>query len=82
MSSYSLEVAFGGPVVYTAAAVLVSGLLFLLLRPDSERAVAFHVPAPPQCRSGWKGEVLEELSVKVGSIYLHMLDERGGWSRR
>ena len=31
----------------------------------SERPVEYNAPVPEQCRSGWKGEQLKELSLKV-----------------
>ncbi|KAF1991571.1 aldehyde dehydrogenase [Aulographum hederae CBS 113979] len=42
--------------------------LFLLIKsslPDPEAAVNYTVPVPEQCRPEWKGEILEEPSIKL-----------------
>lgn len=38
---------------------------YLLLRSDPEAPVPYHVEPPEQIRPGWKGEVLEEPSLKA-----------------
>ncbi|KAF2203877.1 ALDH-like protein, partial [Delitschia confertaspora ATCC 74209] len=45
-----------------AATVL---LFYFLLRTDPEAAVHYHVETPEQAQPGWKGEILEEPSIKV-----------------
>jgi hypothetical protein len=45
--------------------LLTLGLLYVLLRNDVEAAVLYNVIPPEQSRLGWKGEILEEPSLKV-----------------
>lgn len=40
-------------------------LVYLLLRPDTEKPVPYSIPAPPEVREGWKGEPLKEPNLKV-----------------
>jgi delta 1-pyrroline-5-carboxylate dehydrogenase len=47
--------------------VLTLYLFYVLLRNDPEAAVSYNVTPPEQSRPGWKGEVLEELCLKVRS---------------
>lgn len=35
------------------------------LAPDFEKPALYRVPVPEQCAPGWKGEVLENPSIKV-----------------
>jgi hypothetical protein len=39
--------------------------LYLLLRTDIEAPVLYHVPSPEQAQPGWKGQVLQEPTLKV-----------------
>ena len=41
----------------------------IVLDDDEERIVHFKVPIPEQCSPEWKGEVLEEPTVKVPSPF-------------
>jgi len=46
------------------SAVFVLSLRYLLIS-DPERAVDYEIPIPEQCKPGWKGEELDEPSIKV-----------------
>lgn len=37
----------------------------LVLSPDTEQPIPFKIPIPEQCSPTWKGEVLQEPSIKV-----------------
>nr|POE79447.1 putative aldehyde dehydrogenase-like protein [Quercus suber] len=39
--------------------------LYLLVCPDPTKAVVFTVPAPDQCRPGWRGVILQNPTIKV-----------------
>jgi len=53
-------------VVLTCAAVILSTwLLYRFLRPDPENAVDFLVSPPDQCKPGWSGRILDDLTIKV-----------------
>ncbi|KAF2268154.1 ALDH-like protein [Lojkania enalia] len=43
---------------------------YLLCRQDPEAAVPYHVAPPEQAQRGWKGEVLDETSLKVSGSSL------------
>ncbi|KAK5132222.1 hypothetical protein LTR08_009282 [Meristemomyces frigidus] len=50
----------------TALALLLSAcLLYAVLRKDLEKAVDFTVPLPEPCKPGWRGEPLDEPTIKV-----------------
>lgn len=53
------------PLLLYAVGLATSYLLYVLLRRDPEAPVPYHVTPPEQIRPGWKGEVLEDLSMKV-----------------
>jgi hypothetical protein len=56
----------GIPTLLILAIVgLVSIYLFTIKLTDVESAVDYDVPEPEQLRSDWKGEVLENPSIKV-----------------
>ena len=40
-------------------------LLYRVLRTDPEDALELSVPSPEQCESGWKGQTLDQPSIKV-----------------
>ena len=49
--------------------------LYLLLRTDYEAPVPYHVPPPEQAQPGWKGQVLQEPTLKVRTpLALILLD--------
>ena len=54
-----------GSVLLTGLVVVVAGVVFRWAQPDAEAAVDYEVPLPAQCQPGWKGEVLENPSLKV-----------------
>lgn len=54
------------PILLYAVGVASLYLLYTLLKSDPEAAVPYHVTPPEQIRPGWKGEVLKDLSMKVG----------------
>lgn len=58
-----------GAVLLTAAAVIFAGTLLVLTKSNGEEAVLFEVPFPPQCEPGWKGEILENPSIKVRMFF-------------
>ena len=45
--------------------VVISYIFFRILRKDSERPIGYVVSIPEQCKPKWKGEILEEPSIKV-----------------
>ena len=53
--------------IYILGAIGTATLLifYFLFRTDVEAAVEYHVEPPVEARPGWKGEVLEEPSLKV-----------------
>lgn len=51
--------------VLAAVGALTLTLFYFLFRADPEAAVPYNVTPPEQIRPGWKGEVLEEPSLKV-----------------
>jgi delta 1-pyrroline-5-carboxylate dehydrogenase len=60
--------------VLGAIGALTLGLFYILLRSDPEAAVAYNVTPPEQSNPGWKGEVLEEPTLKVRPTALHSRD--------
>ena len=66
MESFRDLTAVDNRLLYSVIGVFVgTWLLYILLRPDVEKAVAFSVPAPEQCKPGWSGKTLEEPTIKV-----------------
>lgn len=53
------------PLLLYAVGVATLSLFYLLFRSDPEAAVPYNVAPPEQVKPGWKGEVLEKLSMKV-----------------
>lgn len=53
------------PLLLYAVGVATLYLFYRLLRTDPEVAIPYHVAPPEQAALGWKGEVLQELSMKV-----------------
>lgn len=51
--------------IATATCLVLAVVLYLTLRPDSERAVEFSTPAPEQCSPNWRGKELDQPSIKV-----------------
>ncbi|KAF2689379.1 ALDH-like protein [Lentithecium fluviatile CBS 122367] len=56
--------------VLGAIGALTLGLFYILLRSDPEAPVPYNVTPPEQSQPGWKGEVLEEPSLKVSGSSL------------
>lgn len=52
-------------VVATAICLTVAYIVYLAARQDPEKAVAFSITPPEQCRPGWQGKELENPSIKV-----------------
>ena len=53
-------------VLTTGVAVILAGLLArYVAREYAESAVSYTVPAPDEIQPGWKGEVLDEPSIKA-----------------
>ena len=50
-------------------AFIFAALKIIVLDDDEERFVHFTVPVPEQCSPEWKGEILEEPTVKVPSPF-------------
>jgi hypothetical protein len=50
--------------------VVTLGLFYFLLRSDPGAAVPYDVTPPEQSKPGWKGEVLDEPTLKV-SCHIH-----------
>jgi len=57
--------------VLGAIGALTLGLCYILLRSDPEAAVPYNVAPPEPSKPGWKGEVLEEPTLKVFTTALH-----------
>jgi hypothetical protein len=51
-----------------AIGVLTAIVFYVLFRSDPEAAVPYNVTPPNEAQPGWKGEVLEEPSLKVMSV--------------
>ena len=60
---------------YVLGAISAISLVFfyLLFRTDPEAAVPYEVTPPEQVKPGWKGEILEEPSLKVKSAILELI---------
>lgn len=43
--------------------------LYLLLRTDAEAPVPYNVALPEQAQPGWRGQVLQEPTLKVRSLF-------------
>ena len=56
------------PLLLYAITVATLSILYFLFRTDSEAAVPYNVSSPEQATPGWKGKVLEDLTMKVGTI--------------
>lgn len=52
-------------VVLAAVGAATLYFLYLLLRTDAEAPVPYNVAPPEQARPGWRGEVLQEPTLKV-----------------
>lgn len=52
-------------LLVSLAAVVFSFFAFLCWRTSKFAAVSYTVPIPEECKEGWKGEVLEEPSIRV-----------------
>jgi hypothetical protein len=48
-----------------AIGAVTSLCFYFLLRTNLEAPVPFHVTPPAQIQPGWKGEILNDLSLKV-----------------
>jgi hypothetical protein len=59
-----------GAYVLAAVGAVTLCTLYLLLRTDVEAPVPYSVEPPEQARSGWKGEVLEQPTLKVSVLFL------------
>lgn len=56
-------------IAITVTAIAVVLILYTAWAPhNTEEAVPFTVPVPEQCLPDWKGEVLENPSLKVSSL--------------
>lgn len=49
--------------------IIFAALKIIVLNDDEERLVHFQVPVPEQCSPDWKGEILEDPTVKVPSPF-------------
>jgi hypothetical protein len=58
------------PILLYVVGLVTLSLFYILFRRDPEAAVPYNVTPPEQIKSGWKGEVLDNLSMKVLSIGL------------
>ena len=58
-------------LLVSLAGVVFSFFAFLCWRASKFAAVSYTVPTPEQCKEGWKGEVLEEPSIRVWLLQLH-----------
>ena len=45
---------------------------YVVLNDSNEQPVSFDVPIPEQCAAQWKGEVLDQPSIKVFASYHSM----------
>lgn len=54
-----------GKFIATVTCLAFAWICYLVLRPDSERAVEFFTPAPEQCKPSWRGKELDRPSIKV-----------------
>ena len=53
-------------IFFGSIVLVISVFNHVVLSPDEERPIPFRVPIPKQCSPEWKGELLEEPSIKVG----------------
>lgn len=44
---------------------LATFVLYVCLKPDPEAAIDYYIPIPEQCHPEWKGEILQDPSLKV-----------------
>lgn len=55
-------------LIFVLSVVLVfTAFKIIVLDNDEERPVDFTVPVPKQCSPEWKGEILDEPTIKVPS---------------
>ncbi len=57
-------------IFFGSVILVISVFNRVVLSPDEECPITFRVPVPEQCDPKWKGEVLEETSIKVGECVL------------
>lgn len=57
------------PLIILIGAAILTLLITIyftrLLNNDDERPLSFTIPLPEQCKSGWKGEVLDDPKIKA-----------------
>ena len=53
-------------IFFGSIILVVTVFNHVVLSPDEERPALFKVRIPEQCNPDWKGDVLAELSIKVG----------------
>ena len=59
-------------IFFGSTILLITVFNYIVLSPDEERPALFKVPIPEQCSLDWKGEVLEEPSIKVAPLSVQM----------
>ena len=52
---------------------------YVVLNDSNEQPVAFDVPIPEQCGPQWKGEVLDQPSIKVFASHHSMSLQKGSY---
>lgn len=68
LNHYPAEVPWLEILIFTFSIGLVLiAFNYTVLNDSAEQPVNFIVPLPEQCKPGWKGEVLEDPSIKVFS---------------
>lgn len=61
------------PILLYVVGLATLSLFYVLFRRDPEAAVPYNVTPPEEIAPGWKGEVLDNLSMKVlGTIPLRI----------
>lgn len=68
MDAIGLGTSLGNGIPFYISFILCSlatFTLYIYLKPDPEAAIDYHVPAPEQCHPEWKGEILQNPSLKV-----------------
>ena len=58
--------------VLSAVGAATLYFLYLLLRTDAEAPVPYNVTPPEQAQPGWRGQVLQEPTLKVGALTRHI----------
>jgi len=68
LSHFPIEVPLFGLLIFIVSIGFVFTIFnYTVLNDSAEQPITFNIPIPEQCKPDWKGEVLEEPSIRVTS---------------